>query len=232
VRGCDHAESERHDDERATCVAEPPRAPDRREGSKADDAAQQGRECPDRRAHHRRRRNRQQQAGQAVEPGEWIPGSRGSPQEIRGEDDLEHVADRLAERRPERELHVVVGEKVAQQDSGPEDEASEIEVGDADTDGQPDDRRHRPREPEREAELRRAVVERRQESDLARIAERKPALLETLQSARRSLAGGCDLGHRDRHLTASMPIWGLEIQFDDFHRLPHHLGIRWDGHIL
>ena len=193
-------QGERHDDEGAAGVAQPPRAPHGPERVRTDHTAHPRRQRPHGCAHHRRQRQRRQETHEAVDPAQQVPGPGRAPQEVGGEDDLQDIPDRLRERGPDRELDVVVGEEVAEEHARPEREPTQVEVGDTDPHGQPDDRGHGAGEPELVAELRRAVVERRQEADLEHEAKSPLPPLHALPGRMRNLAAGCDLGSRDRHV--------------------------------
>ena len=87
-------------------------------------------------------------------------------------DDFEQVADRLAQRRADRQGGVAVREQVPDDDAGCEAKAAEVEECDADADREPDDRRDRAGDLEDEAELRYAVIGAGEHGDPARVGSR------------------------------------------------------------
>ena len=119
-------------------------------------------ERADRRADRDAGRDRGEHAAEAVDRGERRAAP-GQPHDEEGRDgDLEHVAACLADRRPERERAVVVGEEVADDHSRQVRETREVDERDADPNRQPDDCGDRPGELQVVAELRGAVVQRDQ----------------------------------------------------------------------
>jgi hypothetical protein len=90
--------------------------------------------------------------------------------QIRTDQDFEHVREREPGCRSECDVRVVVMRpQVADQHPGPVPEASKIDERDPDSGGQPHDRRRPARETERVAEPGGAVVETRQRRDLDEI---------------------------------------------------------------
>jgi hypothetical protein len=79
-------------------------------------------------------------------------------QEHRRDQDLEQVAEALADRRSEWERGVVVDQQVADHNRRPQLRSQQVQAGDPDAHGEPDDRRDRTGEPERVPEMGRCVV--------------------------------------------------------------------------
>ena len=116
---------ERDDDEGAAEIAEPPgprhleqriglHDPGQRQRDRADDGADRGAEGES-----------ADDVGDAREALERLPALQQPPDQPRGDEDLEHVAAGLPERRTDREGRVVVREQVAGEDSRPQREPEE-----------------------------------------------------------------------------------------------------------
>jgi hypothetical protein len=152
-------QQERRDDERAREVRQPPGPPDLAELAGADDVAEPERGRPEARADDGPDGARDHEREHVADPIHSRPAARQPPQQQRGHDDLERVADGLPHHRPER-AGVVGGEQVADHDARPQPRAEQDERGDADADRRPQ-RGHRPVEVRQaQADLGRPVVER------------------------------------------------------------------------
>src|SRR6266498_3278604 len=151
-------ERERNDDERSRGVAQPPGAPDARKLAGGDHVTETKRQRPHRRADRGAHEDRGDHAANAGDAVEWALAAYETPQEHGRNDHLEDVSDRLADRRADRELLVLVREQVAQQHARPQGEAAEVEKGDPHANRQPDDRRNCAGELEGVADLRGGVV--------------------------------------------------------------------------
>ena len=156
-------ERERHDDQGAREVAEPPCPHDMGQFIGGQHPACEQRERPDGGADRRAGGQRDEHPEDAPCTVERRPSAHEAVKQPRSDEHLEHVAAGLADRGAERHRGVLVREQVAQDESGPETGTAEIHECDPDSRGQPHDAADRPGELECIAELGGPVVGRRQD---------------------------------------------------------------------
>ena len=152
-------ERERHDEQRARGVSEPPRPPDRGHLVKRDHPTREQRGRADRRADRGSRGDRDGDCTDAANARERRAVPNESAQKQGRDQNLEHVPAGLAERRAERQDRVLVGKQVADQEAGPVGDPAQVEEGDAHADGQPDNGGDRARELQQVPGLGAGVVE-------------------------------------------------------------------------
>jgi hypothetical protein len=124
-----------------------------------DHVTEQQRAGTDRRADRRSRADCDEHAPEAAEAGERIAAMREPAQQRSRDEDLEHVAARLAGRRPQRERVIVVREEVSYQHPRPVAEPAEVKKRDPHPHRQPYDRGNRTGELQRIADLRHPAIE-------------------------------------------------------------------------